>query len=197
MVMAMVAVRVARSTLPLALCLAMARLTTRGLMRSRLPGVRLAGTSRPIVPAGSAAGPAGTPAAGMAWSRAAFRRPSRSCASSMWASPRRTAACRPSSGSSARSWPGSSSARSTRCSRERPAAGCLWPAPGATSVAFGAAWLARESTALNLWPPITGRRFSADRVRAPRPRRPRAWTGVGGGGRVPGLDGQGRGGLGG
>jgi hypothetical protein len=69
MAMAMVAVRVARSTLPRALCLDMARLTTRGLMRGRLPGVRLAGTSRPLVPAGSAAGPA----ARMTWSRAAFK----------------------------------------------------------------------------------------------------------------------------
>ena len=60
--MAMVAGRVARSTLPLALCLAMVRLTMRGLMRGRLPGVRLAGTSQPIVPAGS--GRAGEDAGG-------------------------------------------------------------------------------------------------------------------------------------
>ena len=56
--MAMVALRVVRSTLPRALYLDMARLTTRGLVRSRLPGMRLARTSRPIVPARSATGPA-------------------------------------------------------------------------------------------------------------------------------------------
>ena len=73
MVMAMVGLRVARSTLPRALYLDMARLTTRGLMRSRLPGIRLARTSRPIVPVRSAVGPARTPAVRMTWSRAAFR----------------------------------------------------------------------------------------------------------------------------
>ena len=62
--MAMVALRVERSTLPLALYLDMARLTTRGLIRSRLLGIRLASTSQPIVPARSAAGPARTPTAG-------------------------------------------------------------------------------------------------------------------------------------
>ena len=71
--MAMVALRVVRSTLPRALYLDMARLTTRGLMRSRLLGIRLARTSRPIVPARSVTGPARTPAARMTWSRAAFR----------------------------------------------------------------------------------------------------------------------------
>jgi len=48
MVMAMVALQVVRSTLPLALYLDMARLTTRGLTRSRLLGIRLARTSLPI-----------------------------------------------------------------------------------------------------------------------------------------------------
>jgi hypothetical protein len=71
--MVMIALRVARSTLPLALYLDMARLTTRGLVRSRLPGIRLARTSRPIFPARSVAGLAMTPAARMTWSRAAFR----------------------------------------------------------------------------------------------------------------------------
>ena len=71
--MAMVALRVVRSTLPLALYLDMARLTTRGLTRGRLAGMRLARTSRPISPARSVTGPAMTPAARMTWSRAAFR----------------------------------------------------------------------------------------------------------------------------
>ena len=71
--MAMVALQVVRSILPLALYLDMARLTTRGLRRSRRAGIGLARTSRPIVPARSAAGPAMTPAARMTWSRAAFR----------------------------------------------------------------------------------------------------------------------------
>ena len=57
--MAMVALRVVRSTLPRALYLDMARLTTRGLTRSRRPGMRLARTRRPIVPARSMAGPGG------------------------------------------------------------------------------------------------------------------------------------------
>ena len=71
--MAMPALRVVRSTLPLALYLDMARLTTRGLTRGLLPGMRLASTRRPIVPARSTAGPARTPAARMTWLRAAFR----------------------------------------------------------------------------------------------------------------------------
>ena len=71
--MSMVALRVVRSTLPRALYLDMARLTTRGLMRSRLAGMRLARTSLPISPARSVTGPAVTPAARMTWSRAAFR----------------------------------------------------------------------------------------------------------------------------
>ena len=71
--MAMVALRVARSTLPLALYLDMARLTTRGVIRSRPGGIRLARTSQPIVPARRAAGPAETPEAKVTWSRAAFR----------------------------------------------------------------------------------------------------------------------------
>ena len=71
--MAMVALRVVRSTLPRALYLDMARLTARGLTRSGRPGMRLARTRRPIVPARSTAGPARTPAARMTWSRAAFR----------------------------------------------------------------------------------------------------------------------------
>ena len=54
--MAMTALRVVRSTLPRALYLDMARLTTRGLTRSRLPGIRLARTSQPIFPARSVAG---------------------------------------------------------------------------------------------------------------------------------------------
>ena len=78
----------------------------------------------------------------------------------------RTATCPPSSASSARSRPRSSPARSTPSTRERPAADCLSPAPETTSVAFTAARLTRESTALNLWPPITGQRFSANRIRA-------------------------------
>jgi len=73
MVMAMVALRVVRSTLPLALYLDMARLTARGLTRSRLLGIRLARTCRPIVPARSVTVPARTAAARMTWSRAAFR----------------------------------------------------------------------------------------------------------------------------
>ena len=73
MAMAMTALRVVRSTLPRALYLDMARLTTRGLTRSRLPGIRLARTSRPIFPARSVAGPARTPAARMTWSREALR----------------------------------------------------------------------------------------------------------------------------
>ena len=47
MAMAMVALRVARSTVPRALYLDMARLTARGLMRGRLVGIRLARTCRP------------------------------------------------------------------------------------------------------------------------------------------------------
>ena len=73
MAMAMLALRVVRSTLPLALYLDMARLTTRGLTRGRLPGMRLASTRRPMFPARSTAGPARTPAARMTWSRAALR----------------------------------------------------------------------------------------------------------------------------
>ena len=69
----MVALRVVRSTLPLALYLDMARLTARGLVRSRLLGIRLARTCRPMVPARSVTVPARTPAARMTWSRAAFR----------------------------------------------------------------------------------------------------------------------------
>ena len=71
--MVMVALRVVRSTLPLALYLDMARLTTRGLVRGRLLGIRLARTSLPIVPARSVTVPAVTPAARMTWSRAVFR----------------------------------------------------------------------------------------------------------------------------
>ena len=73
MAMVMVALRVVRSTLPLALYLDMARLTARGLMRGRLGGMGLARTCRPMVPARSAEGPDRTPAARMTWSRAAFR----------------------------------------------------------------------------------------------------------------------------
>ena len=73
MTMAIAALRVVRSTLPLAGYLDMARLTTRGLVRSRLPGSRLARTSRPIAPARSVTMPDRTPAARMTWSRAAFR----------------------------------------------------------------------------------------------------------------------------
>ena len=73
MAMAMAALRVVRSTLPLALYLDMARLTARGLTRRRLLGIRLARTSLPIVPASSVTAPARTPAARMTWSRAAFR----------------------------------------------------------------------------------------------------------------------------
>jgi len=57
----------------LALYLDMARLTTRGLTRSRLLGIRLARMVLPIVPARSVMVPAITPAARMTWSRAAFR----------------------------------------------------------------------------------------------------------------------------
>ena len=71
--MSMVAVRLVRSTLPLALYLDMAHLTVRGLVRGRLPGSRLARTFPPIVPARSVAVPAVTPAARITWSRAAFR----------------------------------------------------------------------------------------------------------------------------
>src|ERR1700735_3160883 len=73
MAMAMVALRVVRSTLPLAGYLDMARLTTRGLVRSRLPGRRLGRPSRPISPARSVTMPDRTPAARMTGSRAAFR----------------------------------------------------------------------------------------------------------------------------
>ena len=73
MAMAMAALRVVRSTLPLALYLDMARLTARGLTRKRLLGIRLARTSLPIVPVRSVTAPARTPAARMTWSRAAFR----------------------------------------------------------------------------------------------------------------------------
>ena len=73
MAMSMVALYVVRSIFPLALYLDRARLTTRGLMRSRLPGMRLARTWRPIRPARSMRVPAMTPAAWMTWSRAASR----------------------------------------------------------------------------------------------------------------------------
>jgi hypothetical protein len=73
MAMSMVALRVVRSVLPRALYLDMARLTTRGLVRSRRAGMRLARTVRPMVPARSVAAPAVTPAARTTWSRAAFR----------------------------------------------------------------------------------------------------------------------------
>jgi hypothetical protein len=53
--------------------LEMARLTTRGLVRSRLGGMRLARTLRPMFPARSVALPAVMPAARMTWSRAVFR----------------------------------------------------------------------------------------------------------------------------
>jgi hypothetical protein len=46
--MVMVALQVVRSTVPVALYLDMARLTTRGLVRGRLLGIRLARTSLPI-----------------------------------------------------------------------------------------------------------------------------------------------------
>ena len=59
--------------MPLALYLDMARLTARGLMRSRLSGIRLARTGLPIFPARSVMAPAVMPAARMTWSRAAFR----------------------------------------------------------------------------------------------------------------------------
>jgi len=59
--------------LPLALYLEMARLTTRGLTRSRLLGIGLARTSRPMFPARSMTVLVITPAARMTWSRAAFR----------------------------------------------------------------------------------------------------------------------------
>jgi len=71
--MSMVALQLVRSTVPRALYLDMARLTTRGLTRSRLAGIRLARTRRPIVPARSMTVLAMTPAAWMTWSRAAFR----------------------------------------------------------------------------------------------------------------------------
>ena len=71
--MSMVALYVVLSTFPLALYLDMARLTTRGLMRSRLPGMRLARTARPIWPARSTRVSAKTPAAWMTWSRAESR----------------------------------------------------------------------------------------------------------------------------
>jgi hypothetical protein len=51
-----------RSTLPRALYLDMARLTTRGLTRGRLLGMRLARTSLPIVPARPARGCGPAPA---------------------------------------------------------------------------------------------------------------------------------------
>ena len=71
--MVMAVLRVARSTFPRALYLDMARLTTRGLVRGRRAGMRLARTRRPMVPARSMTGPAMTPAARMTWSRAVFR----------------------------------------------------------------------------------------------------------------------------
>ncbi len=63
MAMAMVALRVARSTLPRALYLDMARLTTRGLVRSRLLGIRLARTCQADCP-GQVSGRAGQDAGG-------------------------------------------------------------------------------------------------------------------------------------
>ena len=71
--MSMVALRVVRSMVPRALYLDIARLTTRGLVRSRRGSIRLARTVRPMVPARSMAAPAVTPAARTTWSRAAFR----------------------------------------------------------------------------------------------------------------------------
>ena len=73
MAMSMVAVRVVRSMMPWALYLERARLTTRGLVRGRRGGMRLARTARPMTPARSMVGPGVTPAARMSWSRAAFR----------------------------------------------------------------------------------------------------------------------------
>jgi len=52
MAMSMVALWVARSMVLRALYLEMARLTTRGLVRSRRVGMRLARTVRPMVPPG-------------------------------------------------------------------------------------------------------------------------------------------------
>jgi hypothetical protein len=71
--MSMVALYVVLSTFPLALYLDMARLTTRGLMRSLRSGMRQARTRRPIRPARSMLVPAMTPAAWMTWSRAESR----------------------------------------------------------------------------------------------------------------------------
>jgi hypothetical protein len=62
---------VARSTSPRALYLDRARLTTRGVTRSRLLGMRLARTRPPILPARSPLA-AMTPAVWMTWSRAAL-----------------------------------------------------------------------------------------------------------------------------
>ena len=73
MAMSMVVLRVVRSTLPLALYLDMARLTTPGLMRGRLAGMRPTRTGLPIFPARSVTAPAVMPAARMTRSRAAFR----------------------------------------------------------------------------------------------------------------------------
>jgi hypothetical protein len=50
MATSIVALQVVRPTLPQVLYLDMARLTTRGLMRSRLPGTRSARTRPPIFP---------------------------------------------------------------------------------------------------------------------------------------------------
>src|SRR5258707_253154 len=73
MVMVMSALRVVRSVLPVALYLDRARLTTRGLMRGRLGGMRVARTARPITPARSVPGPSRMPAARVTWSRAVLR----------------------------------------------------------------------------------------------------------------------------
>ena len=71
--MSVVTLQAARSTLPPALYLDMARLTARGLMRSRLAGIRLARTVPPIFPARTVTAPAVATAARMTWSRVAFR----------------------------------------------------------------------------------------------------------------------------
>jgi len=68
--MSRVALRVVRSVVPVALYLDMARLTTRGLVRSRRLGIRLARMSLPIAPVRSVAVPVVMPAARMTWSRA-------------------------------------------------------------------------------------------------------------------------------